>query len=120
MNTEFSINFEIEKPFSSVQEMFWSNHKLCSYREWIFDKLLKKDRLYHDFRHIASMWNIHRQMITKGATKSIISNAEAIVYAILYHDVVYNAKAPFRENEEKSEQVWRWMRAESSKQLSNL
>ncbi len=86
--------------------MFWANHKLMSYRDFILDQYTEKNRLYHGLYHIAQMFQCHKQMTKNNQSYISGTNVDRIIYAILYHDIVYDAKAPCNQNEEQSAALW--------------
>jgi len=94
------IHIEIVKEiFTQVVSKYISNPKTVSR---LFSQVVNaysaKGRYYHDMNHlygVISMWYDH---------KHLLKDADAIFFAAIYHDIVYNPKR--NDNEEKSSEFF--------------
>src|SRR5258708_27992883 len=85
----------IKELFIEVVSKYISNPKTV---QKLFQQVVKAysapGRHYHDMNHlygVVSMWNDH---------KHLLKDADAIFFAAIYHDIIYNPKRA--DNEEKS------------------
>lgn len=85
----------LEPVFKHTLTNHGSGNELAdSYWKEILDSYSNKKRVYHNLTHIENL------LTELEAVKADVSNWDCMIFAIAYHDIIYNATA--KDNEEKS------------------
>jgi predicted metal-dependent HD superfamily phosphohydrolase len=96
-----------ERPAQAFADLKAKLRVLPIHADAVHDMLSSRDRLYHNCWHIASMYDLHRQLSARFVPD--LADDPVILHGIYYHDAVYDASPQCRlgDNERASAALWR-------------